>query len=69
MRATVVLLFCLLPTSLAAAAGGVGDGFGADDWLRKWPVLVIVLGAVVGMTGFLSIKVFRRARMQKGSKQ
>ncbi|MAM63577.1 hypothetical protein [Maritimibacter sp. UBA3975] len=69
LKYRIALFLCLTPVTALAAAGGVGEGFGADDWLRKWPVLLLVLGSVMAMTGFLSIKIFRRARAQKEPKE
>ncbi|WP_298496756.1 hypothetical protein [uncultured Maritimibacter sp.] len=51
-----------------AAAGGVGGGFGADDWLRKWPVLVIVFALVIGTTSFLITRVLARAKAKGEAK-
>lgn len=66
MRLIAFFVLCVAPATAVAAGGGVGEGFGADDWIAKWPVLAIVVGSVAAMTGFLSVKVFRRARAQKG---
>ena len=58
----------ILPSLALAAAGGVGGGFGADDWLRKWPVLVIVFALVIGTTTFLITRVRARARTKGEAK-
>lgn len=55
-----------LPGALLAASGGIGDGFGADDWIAKWPVLLIVLALVVTATTLFSIKIFKRAKAKRG---
>ncbi|MEC7761875.1 MAG: hypothetical protein VX874_08225 [Pseudomonadota bacterium] len=66
MRLLATLLLILLPGFALAASGGSGEGFGLQDWLAKWPVLLIVVCVVAGTTSFLSVKVFRRARALKG---
>lgn len=62
MRLIVALGVLLAPAMAMAAAGGVGEGFGADDWLAKWPVLVIVVGLVATGTTLFSIRIFRRGK-------
>lgn len=55
-----------LQIAVPGVALGAGDGavqeFGADDWIGKWPVLVVVFCSVAAMTGFLTVKIFGRAR-------
>lgn len=57
-------------SSLIILAGGsaLGAGFGVGDWLSKWPVLIIVLGAVVAMSTFLLRKISHRADTQSDGK-
>jgi len=62
MRGFATLLALVLPGALWAAGGGVGDGFGADDWVAKWPVLAVVLGTVVAVTSYFTAKIAARAR-------
>lgn len=62
MGRIVALLLGVFPTMALAAGGGVGEGFGADDWISKWPVLLIVVALVVTGTSLFSIRIFRNAR-------
>jgi hypothetical protein len=62
VRNFLLPVFGLMPAGAFAAAGGVGEGFGADDWLSKWPVLAVVLALVLCTTGFLTVQIRRRAR-------
>lgn len=58
----------IIPCVALAATGGVGGGFGADDWLRKWPVLAVVFVLVIGTTSFLITRVLARAKAKGEAK-
>ena len=62
MRVFATLLTLALPGALWAAGGGVGEGFDAEDWIAKWPVLAVVLGIVIAITSYFTAKIVARAR-------
>ena len=68
MRYFLGLMMALGPISAQAAGGGVGEGFGADDWIAKWPVLAIVLLLVVAVTAWFTAKIWARARDEEDLK-
>lgn len=67
MKFAFGILIGMAPGLAMAAAGGTGEGFGAEDWIGKWPVLAIVLGSVVAMTGFIASRIFKRARAERST--
>ncbi len=62
MKYFATIAVSMLPGAAFAAAGGTGEGFGPQDWIDKWPVLLIVLTSVVCMTGFIATRIFRRRK-------
>lgn len=61
----LAFLAVCLPVAALAAAGGVGGGFGAEDWISKWPVLALVFAVVIGITSFFTVKIRARAKTKE----
>lgn len=62
MKIWLACVLALVPSYAIAAAGGVAEGFDAESWIVRWPVLAVVVASVVSTTAFILSRTARLIR-------